>query len=412
MKLLIIHDRPEIAAELEAIAKERVGASGIVHLARDVFNARDLLRETYYDLAVIDLTLPMRSGRGEATLANTQHLLEEIFEGDAKAPGDVVGISLDTTVLDSVKTTIGHNIMASIEEDSAGRWRDAFKAKLDYVQRAGRSRQLVLNSSHDVDVVILTALDKEATPWGRLFELHDSAAFARAKEFVFASREGKMRRGVLYSVGQAGQAPCGSAAQALLSQFRPQVMLMTGFCGGVKSRVALGDLVAFRSSHAWDYGKWVEKRDAAGVKTTTFCRRPTPINVNETGLTDIVRDMITAEAPLDPTLVAELTTASKGRRTSWKIRQAAAGSGSAVVTSLKKLDQIVAGDENIWAVDMESYAFYYACRNTPVVKPDFMCIKAVADHCNGAKSSRLHDVCCSISAAFAHEILTKQYDFS
>lgn len=411
MRILIIHDRPEMADPLEAIAREALGVAVAVDVAGDVLSARDLLMRSYYDLAVIDLTLPIRRGKGEATLENAEHLLDEIFDGDAKAPGDVLGISLEANVLESVRTSIGSHLMACLQEDREGHWRDVFRAKLAYLSKARRARQLVFNSSQDVDAVIVTALDKEAAPYAGFLELSDCDEFARAKEFVFRSADGRMRRGILYAIGQSGQAPSGSATQALLSQFRPRVMLMTGFCGGIAARASLGDLIAFRSSHAWDYGKWVEEKDEEGETKSHLQARPTAINVNDHGLTEVVRDLIAAAPKHDPLLVAALIGASGGEVSTWRIRQAGAASGSAVVTSLEKLGQIVALDENIWAVDMESYAFYFACRNTPVVTPDFMCIKAVADHCNGEKSSRYHDVCSSISARFALDMITKSYDF-
>ena len=411
MRTLIIHDREVVGLELARIAQERAGVSSTVETAKDVFGARDRLRAGFYDLVALDLTLPIRYGKGDATLANAEYLLEEIFEGgEVRSPGDVIGISLESSVLELVRTTIGQHLMACIHEDSAGTWREAFAAKVDYLVKARRARQLVANSSHDADLVLLTALDKEARPYAELFELRPSDNFPRAFEFTFSSADGTMRRGLLYSVGQSGQAPCGSAAQALLTQFRPKLMLMTGFCGGVRDRTTFGDVIAFRSSSAWDYGKWEEEGEG-DRKTTVFRARPTTLNVPEAGMFGIVRDIIAnGYQPRDST-VASVTRSSGGELTSWELKSAPAGSGSAVVTSLEKIDQITALDENIRAIDMESYAFYYACRNTPVLPPDFMCLKAVADLCNGEKDNRFHEACSTISAHLAHEIVTKLYRF-
>ena len=38
-------------------------------------------------------------------------------------------------------------------------------------------------------------------------------------------------------------------------------------------------------------------------------------------------------------------------------------------------------------------------------------MKAVADFCNGMKSSKLHDACSLISASFAADLVTKHYSF-
>lgn len=413
MRVLIIHDRPTVAAELRDLAIAEVGTACAVDTVHDVLEAREALRRNFYDLAVIDLTLPIKAGRGEATLVNTELVLDEIFDdGAAHTPGDVLGISIEPDILDVVRTSIGQHLMGCIHEDAQGYWRKAFASKVRYVLNAKRARQLVANSSYDVDVVIVTALDKEARPYQKIFELEDTEDFPRAKTFSFRSQDGVMRTGIVHSVGASGQAPCGAVTQALLGQFRPRLILMTGFCGGVLPRLAYGDLVAFRSTSAWDYGKW-EERDQDGSKIPFFRPRPTALNVEgkNGSIAAVIRDMLDQGFQPSDETVGSVVTASGGAISGWKTKIAAAGSGSAVVTSPMILDQITALDENIWAVDMESYAFYYACINTPVRRPDFMCIKSVADHCNGEKDSKLHDACSMISASFAAEVIQRHYRF-
>lgn len=411
MRILIIHDRREIGSELQRIARETAGPATETDLAEDVLSARDRLKAQFYDLVVIDLTLPIKIGKPDATLDNTKILLDDIFEGDeVRTPADVLGISKDSGVLNLVRTNIGQHLMACLEEDAGGTWREAFKAKVQYLIRARSARRLVTNSSHDVDVVLLTALDKEAQPYSDILELRPSDDFKGAKDFTFADKAGRMRRGILHSVGQAGQPPCGSATQALLTQFRPKLIMMTGFCGGVGARVSFGDLVAFATSSAWDYGKW-EEIDGPEGKQTVFRPRPMPINCPDDGVRGVVRDLMGGNYKPDSDTLAAVLKASDSEITEWKLRLRGAGSGSAVVTSGETLDGIVDRDEEIWAIDMESYAFYHACRHTPVLAPDFICVKAVADHCNGEKNSKFHLACSTISARFAHEIATRHYDF-
>ncbi len=407
MKVLVIHDRRPIAVDLVAIARRDLDPHGVVDFAPDVVTARDYLRQTYYDLVVVDLTLPLKEGIGDTSLENVEYLLAEIFEGpDTKAPADVLGISREAGVLELVRTKVGEHLMACLQEDAGGGWKEAFRAKLAYLRRARESRQIVANTSYDADLLIVTALDKEAAPYEQIFELRDSAEFHGAREFSFSSADGKMRKGVLYSIGQAGQAPCGSATQALLTQYRPRLAIMTGFCGGVPERVSFGDVVAFKSVAAWDYGKW-ETGEGGGSR---FLPRPQTLNIDEHGVREVLRSMETSFTP-DPATVVKVTNLSGDKIVRWKLRAKSAGSGSAVVTSTDKVGEITGRDEDIWAIDMESYAFYYACRHTPVLKPDFVCLKSVADHCNGEKDSSFHAACSLISASLAHQIVTSLYAF-
>lgn len=408
MKVAIIHDRSDVADEIEAVIRERADGSNFrIDRAYDMLTARDLLRANFYDLAVIDLTLPVRMGRGEPTLTNAELLLAEIFEtGDVRVPSDILGISLDPDVLRLVRTSVGQHLMGCLYEDPADVWKDDLAAKIRYVLAAGRARRLVANSQHDVDLLVVTALDKEAAPYHRLFETSACDEHRDTHQFDFMDAAGDMRRGILFSVGGSGQAPTGSATQSLLTQFRPRLALMSGFCGGVNGRTNLGDAVAFKSSAAWDYGKWEDVPDS----TPIFKPRPGALNIPIRGVRETIRTMTNSYVADDDTIGA-VTRESGGLVTQWRLMKEAAGSGSAVITSSEKLDEITRGDDAIRVVDMESYAFYHACLNTPVLPPDFVCIKAVADHCNGDKDDRLHAACSLISASIVRHVVTKVHRF-
>ena len=408
MRVAVIHDRPETAEEIKRVVRQVAGDDCRIDMANDVLTAHDLLRAGFYDLAVIDLTLPTMFGRGEATLEKTEVLLAEIFEmGTVKVPADILGISLDPDVLTLVKTTIGQHLMGCIHEDPADLWKEDLAAKIRYVRAAGRARQLVANSNYDWDLVIVTALDKEAAPFHTLFSTSPMDEFRNAHRFDFVDMAGTTRRGVLFSIGKSGQAPAGSATQALLSQFRPRLALMSGFCGGVAGRAGMGDAVFFASSAAWDYGKWQEGKDGS---SPVFLPRPGALTVPVRGVSETVRAMFGAYEH-DDALIGAVAKASKRKVTSWKFIPASAGSGSAVVTSVEKLDEITSADDEIRAIDMESYAFYHACKHTPVREPDFACIKSVADNCNGEKDDTLHEACSLISAAIVREIVTRRHNF-
>lgn len=411
MKILIVHDRSEVANEIEKLARG-ICAEIAVDTCDNVFHARDQLKERLYDLAIIDLTLPISQNKTSMSLEHAELLLQEIFERDQiNKPADILGISKEPDVIQLVKTSIGQHLMACIEEDSNDGWKDALTQKLRYIDLARRNRQRVTNASYDYDVVILTALDKEALPYGDMFEFQKVDGFPGTESFAFQCKRGKMRRGILYSAGFSGQATAASATQALLMYFRPRLALMTGFCGGVKKRTEFGNLLIFRASYAWDYGKWEEEKDSNGDMQSVFRSRPTPLNVLPNKVIEDVRAVLKRGYKPPAALVGAVATMTNGELTAWETEPAATASGSAVVTSEDIVAQIQELDENIWGIDMESYAFYHACLHTPVIKPDFLCLKAVADHCNGQKNSKMHAPCSLISADFARLLITEHYDF-
>lgn len=265
------------------------------------------------------------------------------------------------------------------------------------------------NSSYDRDVVIVTALDKEAAPYERLFELSASSEMKGCRIFSFNDAEGKMRNGVLHAIGQAGQAPAAAATQALLTQFRLRLIVMTGFCGGVEKRTNIGDLIGFRKVDGWDYGKW-EETGKKTEKRTIFKPRPDTLVAPEGQMLEKVR---AAETNFEVSCETKdaVAAASAGEITDWSVKRGHAGSGSAVVTSDEKIKAITGRNEDIRAIDMESHGFNFACSHTPVKTPDYLCLKFVADMCNGEKDNRFHKACSLISASFVTDVVKKRYRF-
>src|SRR5688500_16478807 len=104
MRILIIHDRVDIGAELKRLANEAAGGSANVDVARDVVAAPDRLTKGFYDWLTIDLTLPMKVGSANVSLENTQLLIDESFAGTGvKAPADGLGSSKGSRGLDVVR---------------------------------------------------------------------------------------------------------------------------------------------------------------------------------------------------------------------------------------------------------------------------------------------------------------------
>ena len=404
MKVLIIHDRLPIRDEIKTSCENALGADSTVETAVDLLEARERLAAEFYDLVIIDLTLPVREGR-EATIENAEILLEEIFDQDGlNAPADVMGISRDAEALSKISTNISQHLMTCLSE--ASDWRRALEEKMAYLARVRASRQVVANSSYGLDLAIVTALDKEAKPYERLFELSESAEMKGCRIFSFTDIEGNFRNGVIHSVGQAGQAPAAAATQAILTQFRPRLIVMTGFCGGVKERTEFGNLIGFRKVEGWDYGKWEGKRGQDPV----FKPRPDPLVAPEGQIYDIVRSL---EDGFEPSreMQEAVAAASGGEIRAWSVKRGHAGSGSAVVTSDEKMQSIIGRNEDIRAIDMESHGFYFACSHSPVKTPDYLCIKSVADMCNGEKDNRFHKACSLISASFLTDLVRKRYRF-
>lgn len=408
MRALIVHDRADVAVRIDEVLRAELGCP--IDTVSDVFAAKGMLAEHHYDLAIIDLTLPVMANLPETRLQYAEALLNDIFEGEElKTPADLIGISRDGDAVAAIRTSIGQHVLAIITEDPDGAWLQLLLEKVRYVRNSRRGRLRAATTTHEVDAFILTALDKEFRPYRTLLGLSPCDEFPGVEEFTFIARDGHTKRGVIASAGRSGQVPSASLAQAVVTQLRPRVAIMTGFCGGVRGRLPLGDVAMFTSSAPWDYGKWEED---ARDRPPRFRARPDALNIPVAGMSAVVRTLADERRVFTDATVAEARRMCNRLDRVPETRSAAAGSGSAVVTSETILGTILDLNENIHAIDMESYGFYYACLNTAVIRPDFACIKGVADHCNGEKNSVWHEACSFLSASLAIDILRSRYEFA
>lgn len=411
MNILVVHDREEVAKKIISLSEEVASNDGSVDLAEDTHTARQFLSKNIYDLLIIDLTLPFTKG-GDADYSKADELLDELFNlGTLNVPGDVIGITKDAEALSSIRTSLGPHLMTAIDQDDENNWETYLKDKIAYAKKSALTRTISINQHYMYDALIVTALDEEMAPYNEHFEMSEISYFPDAKEFLFKDKNNQTRKGVAYSIGRSGQPAAASFSQSLISTFRPKIAMMSGFCGGVKGKVNLGDIVFFEAAYAWDYGKWNEEKTLFKNKSV-FTSRPNPIEITDSELHRAARKILQSDFIRNHEFEKDLLALSSGKLNKVAMHIKHAASGSAVVANDDIIKKIRNLNESIWAVDMESYGFYEAAKNTNVIKPLFMCVKAVSDFCNGDKDDDYHELCASISSKIIVEIIKNQHDFN
>jgi CheY-like chemotaxis protein len=203
MRVLVVHDRADIAAEIVGII-EKVVPRATVELEEDGVGARQKLASTIYDLLIIDLTLPHIKG-GQPDYRIADELLKELFTlGSLNIPGDVIGLTRDIEALSLVNTSLGPHVMIAIQESGDGSWRKYLEDKIAYASRAAVTRQVSVNRHFLYDAMIITALEQEFEPFKSKFDFVPIRHFPGALEFPFSDKNGLLRKGVGFSIGKSG----------------------------------------------------------------------------------------------------------------------------------------------------------------------------------------------------------------
>lgn len=407
MNILIVHDRPEVGEEIRDIVAG-ICPKGAVEIVDDASSARERLSANFYDLLILDLTIPVVSNREAVGFHVAEGLLEELVESPALLPpGNVVGITRDEDALYNIQNNIGPHLMAIIAEDVDGRWRQQLHDRVRYILNSAGARSRALLTNHGLDLLIITALDQELSPYRDFFEMQDYPSIPGLSEFAFTDRDGNGRRGACFAIGRAGQPSAASETQGLLCNLRPRLAIMSGFCGGVPGKAKLGDILFAELALDWDYGKWKRSEETAKLYP-----RPEPVVIRNSRTHRIARKLVAEGLPDPGPLNANIALLSKGEIIEPAMRLAPFASGSAVIGDETLLEGIRELNENIGGVDMEAYGFYFACEHAHAAAPEFICIKAVADACGTQKDDRLHAACSFASAHVAKVLATLLWDFT
>lgn len=408
MKILIVHDRSEVSDELADIVEEC--NCDRPQQVRDTDSAKDLLAKNFFDLVIIDLTLPKSYSveNHVATYDRAAELTEDMYNGTGlNPPGGIIGITKEASALQKFSHKFEKHLLLVIDEDADGEWKASIKNKIGYLARSKSAGRKVVENSFDFDVAIVCALDKELAPFEDFWELFHDEDFkpGEALKFQFRCKKNQLRKGVAISLAKTGQHAATSVTQSLITHYRPKLCLMSGICGGVKEKVKIGDVVFFKKIADWDSGKWIKE---TGTGKMSFVSRPNPISIYNTKTHRLARSCVKTPYDTWDRDRAKFTSLIKGphsKEIENKLRISDAASGTTVVANEDKVKEMIVINEDIDVVDMESYGLYYASRHTQVRSPEFICIKAVTDFCDDEKNNQFQKACSFLSAKVSKEFI-------
>ncbi len=387
MKFLVVDDDSSKRTQIQRFLIEQGLHAGEIEEAEHASGARMILERSPVDVLLIDVLLPVRAGglpRGE----NSVELLRQIVDdGTTPSPRYIIGITADVDALNSFSRDFGA-LMTQVLYVAPGEtaWQDSLKALLLLLRRVEDAR-----GHNDFDVCILNALrSPELVAVYRVWPLNLGAEKIVRKNILCrtgtVTLEGRELKIVCAHLAQMGPIASTHATTALLSEYRPRLLLMTGICGGFADQVDIGDVVVADKSWDWQAGKWADD----GTLATAPDQR------------DASPDLVAEARGLDAELLAAHSTFVGARPE--RVPRLLVGpmvTGSSVVASLD-IQKVFRGQHRkMAAVDMECYGLYYAAENHADAPVRAICIKAVSDLADRSKSDDFQRYCSEMSAHIA-----------
>jgi len=395
MRVLIVDDDPQKILIIRNFLTERGVDSGDVVDAEHAAGARMLLEQMWFDVLLIDVLLPVRKGATPRGEDSVELLRQIVDDGTTPAPRYILGITASQDAYAAFdrdfKSLITQILHVAPGEDA---WRESLAALLLLIRRVEAAEEV-----NDYDLCILNALRSP-----ELEAVYESWPLTLGAEKLLrrnilcrtgtVSLDGVERRVACAHLSQMGPIASTHAATALLAEFRPRILLMTGICGGFSDHVNIGDVVVAEKSWDWQAGKWsdegtlataLDQRDAA-ADLVTLAREV------EVALSDLHESYACTKPQNVPRLVVGPMI-----------------TGSSVVASLDIQKVFRKQHRKMVGIDMECYGLYYAAENHAGAPVRAICIKAVSDLADRSKGDEFQTYCSHMSALVALEVVRRYF---
>ncbi|MGM8930526.1 phosphorylase family protein [Salinicola halophyticus] len=379
MKILVLEDEDVKFEQIKAHVLE-IMPEAVIDREKNWLDYSHTVANIKYDLILLDLLVP-RSSKDGTIEDHHAHLVETTRYYRSKS------FSTPAIVLTRHSLNDGdfvHDLnlvdINVIPFNDHGQWREALRIKL-----------MAVRSPKKFDVVIMCALEKEASAFE---ELADS--WGQVKTISGLScREIKIGeyKTVIVRASRMGLVAAAVAAAFALDRFEPRLICMSGICGGVAGESNIYDLLVTQSCHQHDAGKWGE----TGFKSEHY---DVQLDVSvHNKLVEVASGpaMASLETDLNPGK-SEVPSGIERIRCNI-VSDAITSSGSAVIAQAGKTSSLSVGQRKLAGFDMEVYSVYEAARHA-LKRTAFFAAKAVVDDGDENKGDSFHRIGCLLSARF------------
>lgn len=377
-------------------------------------DAKVLLYTKSFDLMILDLVLPIESG-DDADAKNGAQFLEEINSHPImKPPIHIVGISGYSDKISDYHEIFTKKLWNLIDysADSTS-WQDQLKSIIYHLVK---TRQSFLNHSerkYDYDVAIVTAL---ATPeLEAILRLNNSRwtpievknDFTKYYTSTFINGD-KSWRVVAATADQMGMTASSHLSTKLIMNFTPKYIIMAGIAAGIKDRgLGFGDVLVAEQS--WDYGsgKIVEISRGENNEIVEVGFQP---DTRDIQLSADLKAKVGSFKLSRSSIMAKISSDWQGEspETKLQVHLGPIASGSYVISSSNKLQEIKEHQRKLLGIEMETYGLYYAAEHSLEPKPKALSAKSVSDYGDGQKNDKFQKYAAFTSANFIYQFIINE----
>lgn len=221
------------------------------------------------------------------------------------------------------------------------------------------------------------------------------------REATLKTKSGRQLRVIATTSTSMGLTAAAIATTQLILQFRPRLVIMIGIAAGTRSsNKQFGDVLVADPSVDYASGKYV---NVDGVRE--FLPDPYPIGINAR-----VRSVLQRYAS-NPKIFSDIRARWSGKLPagSNRLHIGPLGAADQVIDDPTRVLEITKNWRKLVGVEMETYAVYRACHESPEPKPRVVSFKSVCDFA-AEKTDSWQSFAAFTASAFAVEFLKSEWD--
>jgi nucleoside phosphorylase/CheY-like chemotaxis protein len=400
MKILVVEDDGAKLRNIVAALVEIDGVSlkDISHVG-DAVGAKRFLHETNVDLIVLDLHLPDRIDLPPQPAGGLEFMRSIASRPSFFVPPHVIAMTGNADALAIPGEDVGE-LWGIIRYDASDcRWREQLGNRIRYALAAWQSMLGRPRETRPCDIAIITALNdeldgllKQQLGWTEHRFEGDSTIY---HEGYIENNEGAFRV-VAATAGRMGMAATAALSSKIIDLYRPTWIAMAGITGGIRGRVALGDVLVADPSWDWGSGKYEvvngEPRFAA--------------NPDQLRISPDIRPLLLS-ASNNKAMLTKLRSSFAGTSPGHPLEcyVEAVASGASVLGDEAVVEAIKSQNRKLHGVEMEIYGLMMAAETCARPRPIAFSAKAVSDFADTTKDDDCRAYAIHVSTNFVVEFV-------
>lgn len=383
-----------------------------VEIADSFYSAQDKFLTKRYDLAVIDLYLPMEKGDNPSP-KNGLELIELIRnDTDMLKPLHVVGLTREKhnqEHIDAFQQTLW--FLLEYQENSDV-WKRPLSNLMDYMINS--KKMLQETHEYDYDVAVITALQMPENYWLKEV-LSDNWSEVNVPgddcttyfETKIKSQKGKEIRIVTCHANQMASTASSMLTTKVIYNFRPRFLFMTGIAAAVETEnVGFGDILV--ATEVWDgaSGKIKDSNENGKIFLPDYRQK----SLNEK-FKNII-DKLKSKDDILFQIYKDFKGIYNKPKDHLSIKTGPMASMPAVIASIDEINEIKKHSRKLLGIEMESYGMFYASENAISPRPEIVAsLKSVSDFATVEKNNDYQDYAAYTSAALLKYILINELKY-